>query len=187
MVFDMLTITTALYAVTYVDVPRPIDAHLYLAQAVLPSVAKGIFVGGIFAAVLSTLDGYAIVHGMTLGRDIIDAWRGRSATVASFRIGIVIAGIAAVIMSIALPSVIGLFMSLAGYTVPGLLMPLVLSYSRYAPLLVGGAAMRMVVPSVAVITADVLTDVALPTTMLAALVVSACWHLGIISWRKGRP
>ena len=187
MVFDILTITTALYAVTYVDVPRPIDAHLYLAQAVLPPVAKGIFVGGIFAAILSTLDGYAIVHGMTVGRDIIDAWRGRSATVASFRIGIVIAGIAAVIMSIALPSVIGLFMSLAGYTVPGLLMPLVLSYSRYAPLLVGGAAMRMVVPSVAVIAADALTDVALPTAMLAALVMSACWHLGVIYRRKGRP
>jgi SSS family solute:Na+ symporter len=175
-VFDTLTVLTSLYALAHVDIIRPIDTHLVLAQAILPPIAKGIFVGGIFAAVLSTLDGYALVQGMTLGRDLFDAVRGKPASVVSFRVGVVVAGILSILMAVALPSIIGLFMTLAGYTLPGLLLPLLASYTSYATRLQGGSVLRMLVPTVVVVLLHATTSAELPLAVVAGLGTSVVIH-----------
>ncbi|MBU3741857.1 MAG: hypothetical protein FGM24_06175 [Candidatus Kapabacteria bacterium] len=183
MVFDLLTITTALYAVTFADVHRAVETHLVLAQLVLPPIAKGIFVGGVFAAILSTLDGYAIVQGMTIGRDIIDTLRGRSASVTSFRIGVVISALTSMLLALAIPSVIELFMTLAGLVVPGLLVPLLLSYIMPQRMQERGSALRMLVPTLIVLCMQACSVADMATSMLTALIVSVTLH-GIMLWRE---
>ena len=183
MLFDLLTIMTALYAVTFLDVQRPVETHLVLAQLVLPPIAKGIFVGGLFAAILSTLDGYAIVQGMTIGRDIIDAWRGRAASVTSFRIGVLISALTSILLAMAIPSVIGLFMTLAGLVVPGLLIPLLLSYLTPHRLHVRGSAIRMLVPTMIVLCLYAFSLADMAASMLTALIVSVTLH-GATLWRE---
>jgi solute:Na+ symporter, SSS family len=184
MVFDLLTISTALYAVTFLSMDRGLSAHLYLAQAVLPPVAKGIFVGGVFAAILSTLDGYALVNGMTLGHDIIDDLRGRKASAASLRAGIIVTGIMAILIAAAIPNVIDIFFTLAAVTLPGLLTPLLFSYTRYAALLVDGSALRIIIPPAIVGLALVaLPGIDLVACMLTGIVFSIGWHLYIIMTR----
>lgn len=175
-VFDVLTILTALYAVAYVDVSRPIDAHLALAQAVMPSIAKGIFIGGIFAAVLSTLDGYALVQGITIGNDVLAPLRNHPSSVASFRVGVVLSGILSILMALAIPSIVSLFMTLAGYTLPGLLLPLIASYTPYAKALVGGMVWRMLIPTVVVIAVHATGAAELPSAIILALLASGVLH-----------
>lgn len=178
MVFDLLTISTALYAVTFVADAQGVSAHLYLAQAVLPPIAKGIFVGGVFAAIISTLDGYALVNGMTLGHDIIDELRGRAASAASLRAGIVVTGIMAIVLAAIIPSVVGLFFTLAAVTLPGLLVPLLVSYTHHAPRFVHGSAARILIPPLMVGTLQiVMPDIGLVLSMLAGVGLSIVWHL----------
>lgn len=190
--FDVLTIGTGMYACTFLVVDNPVHAHLVLADAVLPSGIRGIFVGGILAAILSTLDGYALANGMTLSHDIVDAWWRRASTPSTFRWSLVVVATLAVILAVVLPSVIDMFFYLATIALPGLLVPLLLSYTVPVERLRRGAALRMALPSVFT---TVLVLAPLPASMamlgdpaiamLVGLSCSVLWH-GAVFWRRRR-
>ena len=77
--FDALTATTGLYARAVLpDLDAPVMAYPAFAEAVLPPVAKGLFVAGMLATVMSTLNTMTFISATTLGRDIY--CRLRSAT-----------------------------------------------------------------------------------------------------------
>lgn len=176
MVFDFLTTSTALYAVSFTQVDVPFQAHLHLAEMVLPPVAKGVFVGAILSAILSTLDGYAIVHGLTISNDIIAPFRKKSNTVAGFRNGMILGGLLACAMAFFIPSVIDMFFVIGALTIPGLLLPLVFSYSKWAGQLVKNVSMRIVLPTVVSGLGVLIFPDHLPTALLAGLVASAGLH-----------
>ena len=143
--FDAMTATAGLYARAILpDLKQPLMAYPQLAEAILPSAAKGLFFIGLLATIMSTLNTLAFVSATTLGRDIV--WRmlkGResSRTRAGERgtgghgeeemwvqIGLIVSGMLAVVLALVIPSVIKLWYAIGTVIVPGLLVPLVTAY-----------------------------------------------------------
>ena len=76
-VFDFLTTTAGLYARALLpDLADPVQAFPALAALVLPGFWQGVFTVGLLATIMSTVDSYAFIGAITLGRDLIGRWRG---------------------------------------------------------------------------------------------------------------
>ena len=131
-VFDMLQLVTGLYAVAYYSIPVPAESFLVLADAVMPSLWKGLFIAGVLSAAMSALDGYALASATAIGHDIIDRLRKQPPSTKSVRIGLLITGVIGVCAALLIQSVVTLIFNAASVVVPALLLPLVLSYTRYA-------------------------------------------------------
>ncbi len=143
-VFDAMTATAGLYARAVLpDLEQPLMAYPKLAEAILPSAAKGLFFIGLLATIMSTLNTLAFVSATTLGRDMV--WRmmrggeggraeagegGRGAEGMWVRIGLIVSGVLAVVLALVIPSVIKLWYTIGTVIVPGLLVPLVTAYFR---------------------------------------------------------
>lgn len=132
MVFDVMQLLAGLYAVAHLHNVAPTDTYMVLAQTVLPTIWKGLFVAGVIAAVMSTLDGYALVSATTIGHDLIDVWRRQEPRVSSLRIGLGITACLGVLAAWFIPSIIDLIYQAASIVVPSLLLPLLLSFTRHA-------------------------------------------------------
>ncbi len=131
-VFDMLQLITGLYAVAYYHLPAPAESYLVLADAVMPSLWKGLFIAGVLSAAMSALDGYALASATTIGHDIIDRLRKQPHNIRSVRIGLLITGVVGICAALLIQSIVTLIFNAASVAVPALLLPLVLSYTRYA-------------------------------------------------------
>ena len=135
-VFDLLTVTTGLYARAFLpNLDQPLMSYPALAEAVLPVVWKGLFLVALLATVMSTLDSYALISGMTIGNDILlplgRRFRRKDYPVKSLtRIGLVVSACIAITFAIAIPSAIDLIYRAASIAVPGLLLPMCIAYSR---------------------------------------------------------
>ena len=71
-VFDAMTATAGLYARAVLPpLDQPVMAYPMLAEHLLPPVAKGLFIVGLLATIMSTLNTLAFVSGTTLGRDLV--------------------------------------------------------------------------------------------------------------------
>lgn len=80
MVFDFLTTTAGLYARALLpDLADPVTAFPALAAYVLPAFWQGVFMVGLLATIMSTVDSYSFIGAVTLGRDLIGRWRGGGA------------------------------------------------------------------------------------------------------------
>jgi len=99
---------------------------------VMPAVWKGLFVAGVLSAAMSALDGYALASATAIGHDIIDRLRKQPPSTKSVRIGLLITGVIGVCAALLIQSVVTLIFNAASVVVPALLLPLVLSYTRYA-------------------------------------------------------
>jgi len=72
MVFDFLTTTAGLYARALLpDLANPVQAFPALAAHVLPPFLQGIFTVAMLATIMSTVDSYAFICAVTLGRDVV--------------------------------------------------------------------------------------------------------------------
>ncbi len=76
-IFDMLTLTAGFYARVGFPKIEPLMAYPVLGGTVLPVVAKGFFVVGLLATIMSTLDSYTFLSAITLGRDFWGRLTGR--------------------------------------------------------------------------------------------------------------
>lgn len=139
-VFDLLTLGTGLYAVAYVHVADPVDTYIGLAEVVLPVAWKGLFAAGVIAAVMSTLDGYALVSATIIGRSVLDPLR-RTPSVHSIRQGLVLTMVVGCLAAWTMRSVVDLLFASASLAVPPLLLPLLVSYTSHA-----GRIRRSIVP-----------------------------------------
>jgi len=128
MVFDVLQLLAGLYVLVHLPQTDPGNAYLALAESTLPVIWKGLFLAGIVAAVMSTLDGYALVSATTIGHDLIDTMRGRTPSVRSLRIGLFAAAGIGLLAAWAVPSIIDLVYRAASIVVPALLLPLLRSF-----------------------------------------------------------
>lgn len=133
--FDVLSITTALYALARLDsVPQNLVAiYPAYAEQALPPGLKALFFCGMLGTVLSALVGYALVAAGTLGREIA----GRQArdlesprVVAWTRWGLVASLAAAAWLALGLESVVALWYAWSGCVIGALLLPVGLSYLR---------------------------------------------------------
>ncbi|MBI5463635.1 MAG: sodium:solute symporter family protein [Ignavibacteriales bacterium] len=134
-VFDFLTTASGLYARAALQhLDDPSLSYPLLAEATLPSVAKGLFYIGMLATIMSTLSSLMLISGITVGKDIMGRVRRVGSDEASVKrwtnFGMVCAALVSVCLALLLPSVVSLWYTVGTCVVPGLLIPVLASYSR---------------------------------------------------------
>jgi SSS family solute:Na+ symporter len=138
LVFDLLTTTAGLYARAVLpDLADPVAAFPALAAVALPSVWQGLFTAGLLATIMSTVDSYAFLAAVTLGRDLV---RRRTqppgtllggedvANLRSVRWGLLATAVLAVVLALWSQSVVALWKTLGSVGTPVLLLPLLLAH-----------------------------------------------------------
>jgi SSS family solute:Na+ symporter len=132
-VFDFLTTTAGLYARAVLpDLADPVQAFPALAAEVLPGFWRGVFTVGLLATIMSTVDSYAFIGSITLGRDLIARSRGRveDENIGIIRWSLVATAVVAVALALWSGSVIALWKTLGSVGTPVLLLPLALAHGR---------------------------------------------------------
>jgi len=169
--FDFLTTTAGLYARAVLPtLADPVSAYPELAARTLAPLWQGLFMVGLLATIISTIDDYAFLSAVTLGRDIILRLRtplgrdagaangadhlssaaGESAAIPLIRWSLLASSLLAIGMALWARSVISLWHHLGSIGTPVLLAPLALSHTSLrisgraalsAMLLAGAAAL----------------------------------------------
>ena len=128
-IFDFMTTSTGMYARALLpDLADPLAAYPTLAVKVLPRAFQAIFLLSLFATVMSTVDSYTFVAGTTIGKDFIWRLKGGDITKHS-RLGLVIAGILAIIIALYFKSVIDIWYVFGTLGTCAMLIPLGTSFS----------------------------------------------------------
>lgn len=127
-VFDSLTMLTGLYAVVLQPDIQPMMSYPLLAQKVLPPFMNGLFVTGLLAIIMSTIDSYTFLSAMTFGRDIWAQWRNVSSSKRAVQAGLGLTAVIALTLIYLAPSVIRLWYNLGSLFIPPLLLPLLATY-----------------------------------------------------------
>jgi SSS family solute:Na+ symporter len=126
-VFDAMTTTVGLYARAALPaLADPARAYPDLAALVLPPFALGLFMLGMLATVMSTVDSYAFVAAVTLGRDLW--WRlkgGDEDTVVprATRVGLFVTAASAIAIGLTWKSVIDVWHDFGSVVTPALVAP----------------------------------------------------------------
>jgi SSS family solute:Na+ symporter len=132
MLFDFLTTTAGLYARALVpDLEQPVAAFPALSKAVLPALARGLLFVSMLAVIMSTVDSYLFIGGITLGRDIV--WRlrkrsGEQKVNRYTRIAMIGTAMLAVLIALYFRSVVDIWHDLGSVGTPVLLLPLGTSF-----------------------------------------------------------
>ena len=128
--FDFMTTSTGLYARAIVpDLANAATSFPVLGARILPGVLRSIFILGLFATVMSTVDSFTFIAGQTFGKDFIHKlWGGDIKKLT--RLGLVIAGAVAVIIAIFIRSVVAIWYDLGSISTGSLLIPLASSFSQ---------------------------------------------------------
>lgn len=136
--FDFLTTTAGLYARALLpNLANPVESFPRLAAFLLPPVAKGLFLVALLATIMSTLDSFAFVASVTLGRDVLWRLRGsreQDPQQAFVRWGLLATFALSIALALYTPSVIDIWYQLGSVATPALAIPLAASFTRTHPL-----------------------------------------------------
>ena len=166
-IFDCLTITCALYAVGTIQQGQAALTFPLLALDVLPIGVFGLFMTGIIATLMSTIDSLGLLSAISFGRDIL--WRIQSNnrtldTVPFIRKGLVIISFLSLVLAYLLPSIVQLFYAIGSVLIPGLILPFLNTIRKHPLAMKGAQAVRW---------------------MGIPIIISMSWY--IISTIKGAP
>jgi len=135
--FDFMTTFTGLYARAALPglvESSPIGAqgsYPALAQAILPPAAASLFMVGLLATIMSTIDSYGFLAAVTFGRDLLWRLRGSRGDSGRYsRLGLLVTGMVSVALALWRESIVGLWHDLGSVGTPVLLMPLLLGMGR---------------------------------------------------------
>ena len=142
-IFDILTITTGLYAKAAMEVSSPLFTFPLLGNEILPPIFFGLFIVGILSTIMSTVDSLGFISAITFGRDIM--WRIKtSPTINSEKAikdstnfvqqGLFVMGFLALLLTITIPSVVQLWYVTGSIIVPGLLIPFLVTFHNQSNL-----------------------------------------------------
>ncbi len=134
-IFDMLTLFAGFYARVLIPDSEPLFAFPNLGQAILPPFLYGLFLTGLLATIMSTIDSLGLLSAVTFGRDIL--WRIRKAvpklsslsSVDLTRQGLAMMAFLSLILAAGIPSVVRLWYTIGSLIIPGLLLPFILSFT----------------------------------------------------------
>ncbi len=150
--FDFMTTTTGLYArAALPGLENAAESYPRLAVTVLPHFARGLFLVALLATIMSTIDGYAFVSAVTLGKDFLWKWRRRdsltmehdAAPVRWIRLSLIVTFVLAVGLALWSPSVVNLWYQVGTLATPALLIPLASSFSQRWKMSSSGALVAM--------------------------------------------
>ncbi|RMF09827.1 MAG: sodium:solute symporter family protein [Candidatus Neomarinimicrobiota bacterium] len=132
-VFDALTLLSGLYARAMLSTNQPLFAFPLLGAEVLPPVVLGVFLVGLLATIMSTIDSLGLISAITLGHDLPGRvpGTGDGKEIRRIRAGLVVSTFVALYLAWALPSVVRLWYVLGSLLIPGLLGPFLLSFSAW--------------------------------------------------------
>jgi SSS family solute:Na+ symporter len=135
--FDILTLSTGLYAKAMLTGGEPLFAYPRLGALVLPPIAYGIFITGLLATIMSTIDSLGMISAITFGRDILwqisnssnpDSWKDQSTSLIHKGLGVT--SFIALALAFSIPSVVKLWYNLGSIIVPGLVIPFLMSFNK---------------------------------------------------------
>ncbi len=127
-IFDMLTMVTGLYAFVLFPQIDPLTIYPELARHFLPPVLQGLFLTGLFAVIMSSIDSFSFLSAITFGRDLVWRWQPKTDINRWVRIGLVLTALISILFIFALPSVIKMWYNLGSLFIPPLLLPLTAAY-----------------------------------------------------------
>jgi SSS family solute:Na+ symporter len=134
MFFDFLTTTTGLYAAAILPhLENPVESYPQLAVKLLPPLARGLFFLSLFATIMSTIDGYAFLSAITLGKDLLWKIYGRSEEKRATRyarLSLIVVFAVAIGIALWSQSVVDIWYQLGSLSTPALLVPLAASFSE---------------------------------------------------------
>ena len=136
-IFDILTITTGLYAKAAMEVSSPLYTFPLLGNEILPPIFFGLFIVAILSTIMSTVDSLGFISAITFGRDIM--WRIKTSSIISSKKavedstyfvqqGLFVMGFLALLLAITIPSVVQLWYVTGSIIVPGLLIPFLVTF-----------------------------------------------------------
>ena len=130
LIFDLMTTAAGLYARALLPgMANPALSFPVMAHQVLPPLASGLFLTGLLATIMSTIDSFSLLSAISIGHDLLARFRpGKIASVTGIRIGLGITTVAALVMAILLPSVVQLWYVIGTLFVPPMLLPMMSSY-----------------------------------------------------------
>jgi SSS family solute:Na+ symporter len=126
-VFDLMTTAAGLYA--RAALPALDNATLAfprLADAVMPSIARGLFYAGLSASIFAALQAKSLLSAVSLGQDLGGRVPGAKAASAQNRVRAALVAAAALAFALArlVPSVVDLWYAIGSAVIPGLLLPM---------------------------------------------------------------
>ena len=129
-VFDCLTILSGLYAIGHLQSSQALLSYPLLAADILPVGIFGLFITGILATIMSTIDSLSLISAITFGRDIL--WRIQrpktdSNPVPLIKKGLVIISFISMFLAFSVTSVVKLFYTLGSVLIPGLILPFIVT------------------------------------------------------------
>jgi SSS family solute:Na+ symporter len=144
--FDFMTTTTGLYARALLPaLENAAESYPRLAIVLLPPLARGLFFVALLAIIMSTIDGYAFLSAVTLGKDLL--WKSRrekkSEPVHLIRLSLVFTFLLAIGLAMWSQSVVNLWYQVGTLATPALLLPLASSFSKKWKMSSGGALAAM--------------------------------------------
>ena len=145
--FDICTTFGGLYARAALPGVDPRLAYPMLADQLLPSGLKGLFVAGVLATVMSTVDSYCFVGAMSFSHDLVHRTlrRGQAAgqrLVRDTRLGVLLTGALAMGLALAFPeSIKSIWKTMGSLSTSAVLLPTVLGFVGWRPPGAGAAAM----------------------------------------------
>ncbi|MBS3945060.1 MAG: sodium:solute symporter family protein [Melioribacter sp.] len=127
LLFDILTTTTGLFArAALPNLENPVFSFPIYAEKVLGSGLKGIFYAALFATIISTSNSFLFISGTTFGNDLLPKLFYKNISeknvVLYVKVGIIISGIIAIILSAAIQSVIDLWYLIGSFCIPGIIL-----------------------------------------------------------------
>jgi SSS family solute:Na+ symporter len=130
-VFDLMTTAAGLYA--RAALPNLSDATLAfprLADAVMPTVARGLFFAGISASIFAALQAKSLLAAVSLGRDFGSRLKpaGEEAVQRRVRAALIAAAAFSFALAMLVPSVVDLWYAVGSAVIPGLLLPMLGAY-----------------------------------------------------------
>ena len=132
-IFDILTVTTGLYAVALFPNQEAAMAYPELALRILPPFVYGIFLVGLFSTIMSTIDSNGLISAITFGRDIllrIQQKDEQENETQYIRKGLIVMAIIAVLLALSIPSVVQLWYVIGSIIVPGILLPFLMTFTQ---------------------------------------------------------
>jgi len=126
LVFDFLTTFSGLAArVLLPDLADPVAAYPALAARLLPALPYALFMVGLFATVMSTLDSYLFLAAATVGHDLVRSPLPPAAERRRTRWGLVLSGVLAAAMALIFGSVVEIWHHVGSVVTSSLLLPVV--------------------------------------------------------------
>lgn len=149
--FDFLTTFTGMYVRALMpNLTDPVAAFPQLGAQFLPGIIQALFMLGLFATAMSTLDTEALIAGTTLGRDII--LRAKSSKLAHdhsvtkmARIGVMAASLVSVFIALYFKSVVDIWYVFGTIQTCALVIPLASSFSARWKMTAGFAFANMII------------------------------------------